>query len=100
MRPGVEATRNIEDELEDLDETDRAIERSGKRTEAQEQRIAQLKREDIVSESAEKQLTRSRCTSLVRAHGVGTLICSSGMGRLADLPGSGAGAKLHAALAG
>ncbi|MGO4812786.1 hypothetical protein AB4156_24830 [Cupriavidus sp. 2MCAB6] len=56
MQPGVEATRNIEEELEDLDETDSAIERAGKRIEAQEQRIAQLKREGTDSESAEKLL--------------------------------------------
>ncbi|MGT2493159.1 hypothetical protein ACU4GD_28275 [Cupriavidus basilensis] len=56
MQPGIEATRNIEEELEDLDETDRAIERAGKRIEAQEQRITQLKREGTDIESAEKLL--------------------------------------------
>lgn len=60
MQPGVEATRNIEEELEDLDETDSAIERAGKRIEAQEQRIAQLKREGTDSESAEKLLGEMR----------------------------------------
>lgn len=45
VQPGVALTRSIKEELEDLDETDRAIERSGKRMEAQEQRIAHLKRD-------------------------------------------------------
>lgn len=56
MQPALEVTPNIEEELEDLDETDRAIERSGKRIEAQQQRIAQLKREGMDSESAEQLL--------------------------------------------
>lgn len=60
MQSGAEATRNMEAELEDLDETDSAIERAGKRIEAQEQRIAQLKREGIDSESAEKLLADMR----------------------------------------
>ncbi|KJK21106.1 hypothetical protein UB46_29470 [Burkholderiaceae bacterium 16] len=63
MQPGVEATRDIEEELEDLDETDRAIEHAGKRVEAQEQRIAQLKQEGIDSKSAE-QLLADTCDSL------------------------------------
>lgn len=60
MRPGVEVTRNIEEELVDLDETDRAIERSGKRIEAQEQRIAHLKRDGVDGESAELLLADMR----------------------------------------
>lgn len=56
MQPALEVTPNIEEALEDLDETDRAIERSGKRIEAQQQRIAQLKREGMDSESAEQLL--------------------------------------------
>lgn len=42
------------DDLEDLDETDQAIERLGKRIAAQEQRIAHLKRDGIDSETAEQ----------------------------------------------
>ncbi len=60
MQPGVEDTRNLEEELEDLDETERAIERSGKRIEAQEQRIAHLKMDGVNSESAEKLLADMR----------------------------------------
>lgn len=54
MQAGLQVTRSIEEDLEDLDETDQAIERLGKRLEAQEQRIAQLKRDSIASETAEQ----------------------------------------------
>jgi Spy/CpxP family protein refolding chaperone len=63
MQPGLEVTRNIEQDLEDLDETDQAIERLGKRIEAQEQRIAHLKKDGIDSETAE-QIRASMCDSL------------------------------------
>lgn len=53
MQPGLHITRSLEEDLEDLEETDQAIERLGKRLEAQEQRIAQLKRDRIASETAE-----------------------------------------------
>lgn len=54
MQSATEATRSIETDIEDLDDTDRAIERLGNRIDAQEQRIAQLKRDGIDGESAEK----------------------------------------------
>lgn len=63
MQPGLEVTRNIDEDLEDLDKTDQAIERLGKRIEAQEQRIAQLKRDGIDSESAE-QIRANMCSTL------------------------------------
>lgn len=54
MQAGSEVTRCVEADLEDLDETDQAIERLGKRLEAQERRIAQLKRDGIDSTSAQQ----------------------------------------------
>ncbi|WP_244222561.1 hypothetical protein [Cupriavidus lacunae] len=54
MQAALELTRSIDKDLEDLDETDQAIDRLGKRLEAQEQRIAQLKRDGIDSTSAEQ----------------------------------------------
>ncbi|RDK05460.1 hypothetical protein DN412_36860 [Cupriavidus lacunae] len=63
MHPALEVTRNIEEDLEDLDETDQAIERLGKRIDAQQQRIAHLKRDGIASETAE-QIRANMCDSL------------------------------------
>ncbi|PLP97943.1 hypothetical protein CYJ10_24420 [Cupriavidus pauculus] len=56
-------TRDTEEDLDELDETDRAIERLEKRIQAQEQRVAQLKREGIVGQSAE-QIRVNLCESL------------------------------------
>ena len=60
MQPESEAVRSVEVDLEDLDETGRAIERSEKRIEAQQQRIAQLKRDGVDSEPAEQILVKMR----------------------------------------
>lgn len=60
MQPGLEVTRSIEEDLKDLDETDLAIERLGKRIAAQELRTAQLKRDRIDSDTAEKMLANMR----------------------------------------
>ncbi len=55
--------RNKEEDLEELDETDRAIERLGERIQAQEKRLAQLKREGIDVKSAEE-IRANLCESL------------------------------------
>jgi len=60
MQAGSAVTRSLEDDLEDLDETDLAIDRLGRRIEAQEQRIAQLRRDGIDSWSAEQILANMR----------------------------------------
>ncbi len=62
MQPESEAVRSVEEDLEDLDEAGRAIERSEKRIEAQQQRIAQLKRDGVDSEPAEHILVKMRAS--------------------------------------
>ncbi|WP_240745800.1 hypothetical protein [Cupriavidus oxalaticus] len=59
MQPGLEA-RCIEQDLQDLDDTDLAILRAEKRIAAQELRIAQLNRDGIDSASAQAMLTNMR----------------------------------------
>ncbi|CAN7768153.1 hypothetical protein LJR296_007258 [Cupriavidus necator] len=54
VRAGLEVTRSLDKDLEDLEETDQAIERLGKRLEAQEKRIAQLSKDGIDSTGAEQ----------------------------------------------
>lgn len=56
MQPGFEATRSLEEDLEDLDETHRAIALTEKRLDSQKRRIAQLKEDGIECHSAEKML--------------------------------------------
>lgn len=60
MQPGLETTLSIEEALKDLDEANLAIERAEKRIAAQELRIAQLKRDRIDSDSAERILASMR----------------------------------------
>lgn len=60
MQPGLEATLSIEESLQDLDEANLAIERAEKRIAAQELRIAQLKRDRVDSDSAERILASMR----------------------------------------
>ena len=55
--------RNVEEDLQELDETDRAIKRLGQRIRAQEQRLVQLKRDGIGIQSAEK-IRADLCNSL------------------------------------
>ena len=57
------APRNIQEDLKELDDTDRFIERLGRRIHAQERRIAELKRDGIESKSAE-QIRANLCDSL------------------------------------
>lgn len=59
MQPGLEA-RCIEQDLQDLDDTDLAILRAEKRIAAQELRIAQLNRDGIDSASAQAMLANMR----------------------------------------
>jgi len=54
MQAGSAVTRSLEDDLEDLDETDLAIDRLGRRIQAQEHRIAQLKKDGLYGPSAEQ----------------------------------------------
>lgn len=57
------APRNIQEDLRELDDTDRSIERLGLRIQAQERRIAELKRDGIESKSAE-QIRAKLCDSV------------------------------------
>lgn len=57
------ATRNIEEDLRELDETARSIERLGARIQAQERRIAALRRDGVETVSAEEIRARL-CDSL------------------------------------
>ncbi|WER46981.1 hypothetical protein CupriaWKF_05240 [Cupriavidus sp. WKF15] len=57
------APRNIQEDLKELDDTERSIERLGQRIHAQERRIAELKRDGIESNSAE-QIRARLCDSL------------------------------------
>lgn len=54
MQRGFEAARSLEEELEDLDETDRAIKLAEKRLDSQKRRLAQLKADGVQSQSAER----------------------------------------------
>jgi hypothetical protein len=60
MQAGPDASYSIEEDLEDLDETDRAIERAEKRLYAQEQRVALLRKEGVDDDSANTLLANMR----------------------------------------
>lgn len=62
MQPGVEPLRSIEEDLQDLDETDQAIERLSNRIDAQQQRVAQLKRDRVDANTAEAMLANMRAS--------------------------------------
>jgi len=55
--------RNVEEDLQELDEADRAIERLRQRIRAQEQRLLQLEQDGIDSQSAER-ILGNLCDSL------------------------------------
>ncbi|SPR97615.1 hypothetical protein [Cupriavidus taiwanensis] len=62
MQPGREPLRSIAEDLRDLDETDQAIERLSNRIDAQQLRVAQLKRDRVDANTAEAMLENMRAS--------------------------------------